>query len=91
MPFLPRLRLDLALGLLIAGTIWYIGTRPSKRPRTGDHVKLADEEDTDAVVEGALIALKPLLFEPALLERILLLSDPVTMIRVAQVCVTLLA
>jgi hypothetical protein len=84
MPFLPRLRLDIALGLLIAGTIWYIGTRPRTRPRPGDHVQLADEDDTP-IVEGALEALKPLLYEPALLERIMVLSDPRTMIRVAQV------
>ena len=85
MPFLPRLRLDIALGLLIAGTIWYIGTRPRTRPRPGDHVQLTDEDDTP-IVEGALEALKPLLYEPALLERIMLHSDPRTMIRVAQVC-----
>jgi hypothetical protein len=84
MPFLPRLRLDIALGLLIAGTIWYIGTRPRTRPRPGDHVQLTDEDDTP-IVEGALEALKPLLYEPALLERIMVLSDPRTMIRVAQV------
>ena len=85
MPFLPRLRLDIALGLLIAGTIWYIGTRQGTRARPGDHVQLADEED-EPVVEGALEALKPLLYEPALIERIMLHSDPRTMIRVAQVC-----
>jgi hypothetical protein len=83
MPFLPRLRLDIALGLLVAGTIWYIGTRPRTRPRPGDHVQLVDEDDT--IVEGSLEALKPLLYEPALLERIMLHSDPRTMIRVAQV------
>jgi hypothetical protein len=84
MPFLPRLRLDIALGLLIAGTIWYIGTRPRTRPRPGHHVQLTDEDNTP-IVEGALEALKPLLYEPALLERIMLHSDPRTMIRVAQV------
>jgi hypothetical protein len=91
MPF-PRLRLDIALGFLIAGTIWYIGTRPRTRQGpTADHVQLSGEDDTntvaapDPIVEGSLETLKPLLMDPALLERILLLSDPRTMMRVAQV------
>jgi hypothetical protein len=95
MPF-PRLRLDIALGFLIAGTIWYIGTRPRTRQGpTADHVQLSGEDDTntatapDPIIEGSLETLKPLLMDPALLERILLLSDPRTMMRVAQVSLTL--
>lgn len=88
MPILPRLRLDIALGLIIAGTIWYIGSRP-RQPRNGQ-IRLHDEENTNEsesapIVEGSMETLRPLLMDPALLERIMQLSDPRTMIRVAQV------
>jgi hypothetical protein len=93
MPLIPRIRLDLAIGLVVAGTIWYISTRPHNPPHS-----IQDEEEeaevdaltslaseTKTVIAGSLEALKPLLMDPTLLERIVLASDPRTMIRIAQV------
>lgn len=91
MPLIPRIRLDLAIGLIVAGTIWYIGTRPRYPPSHNQDEE--DEAEVDAltlepsekIIEGSLEALKPLLLDPTLLERIVLASDPKTMIRIAQV------
>ena len=91
MPLIPRIRFDLAIGLIVAGTIWYIGTRPRYPPSHNQDEE--DEAEVDAltlepseeIIEGSLEALKPLLMEPTLLERIVLASDPKTMIRIAQV------
>jgi hypothetical protein len=85
MAIIPRIRLDIALGLLVAGTIWCLANRARNREETMLLGNGKDSSEKEEMVEGSLEVLKPLLLDPALLERILLSSDPKTSIRVAQV------
>jgi hypothetical protein len=85
--------MDIAIGLLAVGTVWYILTRDSNRRSAGagsghESTSSQDEGAVEKMLEsqpGSLEVLSPLLMDPALFEKIMLASDPRTILRTAQV------
>jgi hypothetical protein len=75
--------MDVALGLLAIGTVWYILTRKNEDPSPDDEPSI---DATPQVIPGSMEVLSPLLTDPALFEKIMLSSDPQTILRTAQVC-----
>lgn len=92
MSFIPKIRMDVALGVLTAGALLYAYRRDisgmvSARSGTGSGSGSGERKRKRDEIE-TLEALGPIMSDPAYLditERILLQCDPQTIIRVASV------
>ena len=93
MSFIPKIRMDVALGVLTAGALLYAYRRDisgmvSARSGSGSSNVSGERKRKRDEIE-TLEALGPIMSDPAYLditERILLQCDPQTIIRVASVC-----